>query len=65
MHHRLPRKAVRLVVVGALLAAAGAAAAAEPDKAKPLALRKIMQDLGTNMQRITDGISREFCSSAI
>lgn len=29
------------------------------DKAKPLALRKIMQDLGKNMQAITDGISRE------
>lgn len=28
-------------------------------EAKPLALRKIMQDLGKNMQIITDGISRE------
>jgi len=28
-------------------------------EAKPLALRKIMQDLGKNMQVITDGISRE------
>lgn len=28
-------------------------------KAKPLALRKIMQDLGKNMQVIADGISRE------
>ena len=59
MHPRLPVKAFCLAVVGALLAAAGAAVAAEPDKTRPLALRKIMQDLGTNMQRITEGISRE------
>jgi cytochrome c556 len=30
-----------------------------PDSSEPLALRKIMQDLGKNMQAITDGISRE------
>ncbi len=59
MHHRLPVKAFRLAVVGALLAAVASPVAADTDKAKPLALRKIMQDLGTNMQRITDGISRE------
>lgn len=59
MHHRLPLKAFRLTVVGALLAAVGAPVAADTEKAKALALRKIMQDLGTNMQRITDGISRE------
>lgn len=59
MHPRLPHKAFHLAVVGALLAAVGAPVAADTDKAKPLALRKIMQDLGTNMQRITDGISRE------
>jgi len=29
------------------------------DKTKSLALRKIMQDMGKNMQAITDGISRE------
>ena len=29
------------------------------DSSEPLALRKIMQDLGKNMQAITDGISRE------
>ncbi|MCW8935557.1 MAG: cytochrome c [Gammaproteobacteria bacterium] len=29
------------------------------DSTEPLALRKIMQDLGKNMQSITDGISRE------
>ncbi|APR04161.1 cytochrome c [Thauera chlorobenzoica] len=28
-------------------------------KTKPLVLRKIMQDMGKNMQAITDGISRE------
>jgi len=45
---------------GALLAAIGAQAwADEAAKAKPLALRTIMQDLGKNMQAATDGISRE------
>lgn len=34
-------------------------AADNDDKDKPLALRKIMQDMGKNMQTITDGISRE------
>jgi cytochrome c556 len=34
-------------------------AADNADKNKPLALRKIMQDMGKNMQSITDGISRE------
>ncbi len=33
--------------------------AVDADKAKPLALRKIMQDLGENMRDVTDGISRE------
>ena len=34
-------------------------AADNADKDQPLALRKIMQDMGKNMQTITDGISRE------
>ena len=47
-------------VIGTLLASACLQAwADDADKAKPLALRKIMQDLGKNMQVITDGISRE------
>ena len=33
--------------------------AGDADKAKPLVLLKIMQDLGKNMQGVTDGISRE------
>lgn len=34
-------------------------AAAHADAAEPLELRKIMKDLGANMQKATDGISRE------
>ncbi len=47
-------------VIGMLLASICLQAWADDvDKAKPLALRKIMQDLGKNMQGVTDGISRE------
>lgn len=47
-------------VAAALLAGACLPARAEDaGKAGPLALRKIMQDLGRNMQVITDGLSRE------
>lgn len=47
-------------VIGTLLASTCLQAWAEDaDKAKPLALRKIMQDMGKNMQIITDGLSRE------
>lgn len=42
-----------LAAAGLILAAAGAHAT------EPLALQKIMKDLGRNMQAITDGISRE------
>lgn len=43
-----------------LLAAAGTLASANDiAEPKPLALRKIMQDLGKHMQAGTDGISRE------
>jgi len=41
------------VAAGLLLAASGAQAA------EPLALQKVMKDLGKHMQTITDGISRE------
>lgn len=47
-------------VIGTVLASTCSQAwANDADKAKPLALRKIMQDMGKNMHDITDGISRE------
>lgn len=46
---------LHLVFAAALLA--GAALAAEAPQ--PLELRRIMQDLGRNMQTVVDGISRE------
>ncbi len=45
---------VSLLAVSCLFFATGGVHAAEP-----LALQKIMKDLGQNMQAITDGISRE------
>lgn len=45
---------VSLLAASCLAFAAGSAHAAEP-----LALQKIMKEMGQNMQRITDGISRE------
>ncbi len=49
-----------VTVVGALLVSAGSSAGADDaDTPKPLALRKIMRDMGKNMQDITDSISRE------
>ena len=45
---------VRITAIAGLACAATSAQAAEP-----LALRKIMKDLGTHMQTATDGISRE------
>lgn len=44
----------RILATGALCLAAASAGASEP-----LALQKIMKDLGRDMQAITDGISRE------
>lgn len=47
-------------VIGAFLTSTCSQAwADDTDKTKPLALRKIMQDMGKNMQGIADGISRE------
>ena len=47
-------------VIGTLLASICSQTWADDvGKAKPLALRKIMQDMGKNMQVVTDGISRE------
>jgi cytochrome c556 len=61
MQHRHRFKAYfTATVIGTLLASTCSQAwADDADKAKPLALRKIMQDLGKNMQGVTDGISRE------
>ena len=47
-------------LIGTLLATAGVVSWADDNPAAaPLVLRKIMQELGTNLQSITDGISRE------
>ena len=54
--------AIRLTVVTGLVIIASSSqvlAESSTDKFKPLALRKIMRDLGKNMQAISDGISRE------
>lgn len=52
---------VSILTAGLLLAGTAGLAVAEGDKqaVKPLALQKIMKDLGKNMQVITDAISRE------
>lgn len=60
--HHLSKACLATAVAGALLAGAyplARAADAGKEKAKPLVLRKIMQDLGKDMQTVTDGISRE------
>ncbi len=51
----------KLMLAGGLLFAAAAGAAAETGAgaAKELALKKIMKDLGGNLQVVTDAISRE------
>lgn len=61
MQHRHSFKPfLAVAAIGALLASVIAPARADDlATAKPLALRKIMQDLGKNMQKVTDGISRE------
>lgn len=48
-----------VALAAALLAGTIASARADEAKPKPLALRKIMQDMGKRMQDITDAISRE------
>ncbi|MBL4608227.1 MAG: cytochrome c [Pseudomonadales bacterium] len=42
-----------------ILSTTHAIAQSTPETNKPLALQKIMRDMGVNMQRIVDGISRE------
>lgn len=61
MQHRYRFKAYfTATVISVLLASTCSQAwADDTDKVKPLALRKIMQDMGKNMQAITDGVSRE------
>jgi len=61
MQHRAPFKTILSAsVIGVFLAITCSQAWSGDDgETKPLALRKIMQDLGRNMQSITDGISRE------
>lgn len=60
MKYQRTFKTIVAVAVGALLATVSPmASAGDKAEAKPLALRKIMQDLGSNMQVIADGISRE------
>lgn len=58
----VPYKHPRLFTVGTagalLLAASAACLADDTASVTPLALRTIMQDMGKNMQLITDGISR-------
>lgn len=59
-YERTLKTAVAAGVVGALLATVSSIAWAAPDTpAQPLALRKIMRDMGKNMQAITGGISSE------
>ncbi len=58
-HRPFHKTAVAASLIAALLAITSATSWADENAvAAPLALRKIMQDLGKNMQAITDGISR-------
>ncbi len=58
-YKRTLKASVAAGVIGTLLATVSAMSWADDNVAtSPLALRKIMQDLGKNMQTITDGISR-------
>lgn len=54
-----PHAAVALAVMLAGGATLPVRAANPPDQATPLALTAIMQDLGKDMQGVTDGIARE------
>ena len=48
-----------LYALGVVLASAQYAPGAEPDAARPLELRRIMNELSRNMQLVTDAIARE------
>lgn len=60
-HHRVKQRfnIIGITVISAALMAITPTWAADADKPLALALRQIMQELGENMQTITDGISRE------
>ncbi|HEX2531123.1 MAG TPA: cytochrome c [Burkholderiaceae bacterium] len=59
-HSNIPGRIFTAIIAGAVLAGIHAQALAEAaTDAKPMELRKIMKDLGKNMQAVTDGISRE------
>lgn len=59
-HQYMGKTFFTALAIGALLVGSYSRVWAEDaDKVEPLALRTIMQDLGKDMQRITDGISRE------
>lgn len=60
--HQLFNACLATALAGALLAGvhpSARAADADGEKGKPLALRKIMQDLGKDMQTVTEGLVRE------
>ncbi len=48
-----------LYALGVVLASVQYAPGAEPDAARPLELRRIMNELSRNMQLVTDAIARE------
>ena len=59
-HTLLSASLITAVVTGTLLTTSHLpATAADATEAKPLELRRIMQELNKNMQLVTDGISRE------
>ena len=59
-HTLLSASLITAVVTGTLLTTSHLpATAADAPEAKPLELRRIMQELNKNMQLVTDGISRE------
>ena len=58
-HHRLKDYFTSTLIATLLTSICLQVWADDGDKVKPLALRSIMQDMGKNMQVITDGISRE------
>lgn len=59
MQHQSTARFATIAVVAFLASTCSSAWADDTGKARQLALRKIMRDMGKNMQVITDGISRE------
>lgn len=59
-HRHLLKPLLTFAVVGTFLVSVALPSGADDaTRAKPLALRKIMRDMGENMQKVTDAISRE------